>query len=249
MFNLQHILYMTISGALTAVLIYLFVRLLKNEKSKTLVLRAVGILTVLVHYSDLLVEYITEGGEATISSTHILPMYPCNVIMWLFLILSFIEKRDSVVFRVLSEFCFLGGTVCMIVGIVFNANFDSTPTLLDYSVLKGLLSHSVLLVGCLYLFFGGFIKIGAFNSVSVFFGLLTFVICGAFVNILFSAYGLEITDGFYLIEIPGTGISSVIPGTLLVLLMLGIYSLFELRLPKDERWYAKIKKFLYKKEK
>lgn len=249
MFNLQHILYMLISGVLTAVLIFVFVKRINTERGKVLVLKITAVLTVIVHYSNLLAEYLKGGGEATISNTHILPMYPCNVIMWLFLILAFIENKKGIVFRVLSEFCFIAGCVCMIVGIVFNFNFDSTPTLLDYDVLKGLLSHSVLLVGCIYLYFAGYVKLGIFNSVSLFFGFLTFVISGTVSNLLFKAFDISIVDGFYLIEVPGVGVSSVILGFLLVLVIFGAWALVELRLPTEERWYSRIKDVIAKKDK
>ena len=249
MFNLQHILYMLISGALTVFLILVFVKRIKSEKGKNLILKTVAVLTVLIHYSALLVEYLSEGGNAETENTYILPMYPCNVIMWLFLILAFLENKRGVVFRVLSEFCFLVGSVCMVVGIVFNYNFDSNPTLLDYEVLKGLLSHSVLLVGCLYLYFGRYVKLGIFNSVSMLFGFLIFVACGATVNLLFSAFDISVIDGFYLIEVPGIGISSVPLGLALVLVVFGIYALIELRLPESERWYSKIKAIIGKNKK
>ena len=247
MFNLQHILYMLISGALTALLIFIFVKRINTERGKNLVLKTVAVLTVIIHYSVLLVEYLRDGGTAYVGNTYILPMYPCNVIMWLFLILAFLDNKKGIVFRVLSEFCFLVGTVCVIVGIVFNFNFDSTPTLLDYEVLKGLLSHSVLLVGCLYLYFGKYVKIGIFNSVSLFFGFLTFVICGTAVILLFTAFDIPVVDGFYLKEVPGIGVSSVILGFLLVLVVFGIYALTELRLPCEKRWYSRVKALIGKR--
>ena len=227
-------------------LILVFVKRITGEHGKNLVLKIIAVLTVLVHYSALLVEYLNNGGSGEIGNTYILPMYPCNVIMWLFLILAFLENKRGMLFRVLSEFCFLVGSVCMVLGIVFNYNFDSTPTLLDYEVLKGLLSHSVLLVGCLYLYFGRYVKLGIFNSVSMFFGFLIFVVCGAAVILLFKAFDISIVDGFYLIEVPGIGISSVPLGLALVFVVFCIYALIELRLPENERWYSKIKAIVRK---
>ena len=81
MFNTQHILYIAISGLLTAALLVLFGKFVKEQKSKERILKFFAILTVAIHYSSLWVDYFTNGGEATIENNMILPVYPCNVVM------------------------------------------------------------------------------------------------------------------------------------------------------------------------
>ena len=63
MFNLQHILYMLISGLLTAVLLVLARRYIKNETTKNYILKFFAILTVAIHYSNLWVDFFVSGGE------------------------------------------------------------------------------------------------------------------------------------------------------------------------------------------
>lgn len=242
MFNLQHILYMVISTFLTVALLVVFALRVKEDKTKNLILKIFAILTVIIHYSDLWYGFFANGGEETISSTHILPMYPCNVVMWMLLIASLIKNKKSAIFRVLAEFCFYGGIVCGVIGILLNANFDSTPTLADYYVLKGMLSHSTMLFGCIYMLVGKFIKIRVFNALSVTLGMASFVVCGLIVNGLYSIFGMQSPDGMFLYSNPYFPVSPMILGVLAVIILFGVLALYERRLPVEERWYTLLKK-------
>lgn len=248
MFNLQHILYMVISFILTAVLLVVCELKVKNQEKKNSILTFSAIITVAIHYSNVWVDYFTSGGTSTVDKTHILPIYPCNVVMWMLLICALIKNKNSVIFRLLSDFCFFGGIVCGIIGIMFNANFDSNPTLLDYSVLKGMLSHSTMLFGCIYLMVGGYVKIGVFNALSVTFGLSTFVIIGLITNKLYSIFNMTVPDGMFLLSNPYFNLSPMILGIFAIIIMFIILALYEQHLPKEQRWYSKLKN-LYKEKK
>lgn len=240
MFNLQHILYMVISGILTVVLLALAGRFAKTEKSQNSILKFFAIITVVIHYSNLWVDYFASGGSAAIENNHILPVYPCNVVMWMLLVASLLQNKKRLLFQLLGEFCFYGGTVCGVVGIVLNANFSNTPTLADYDILKGMLSHSTMLFGCLYMLVGRFVKIRIFNVVSVTAGLGSFVICGVAVNKLYERFGMEPPDGMFLRSNPYMSVSPIVLGILAVALLFCGLALWELRLPKEERWYTKL---------
>lgn len=241
MFNLQHILYMVISGLLSVVLLVLPRKLVTDENTKNRILKFWAIVTVVIHYSNLWVDYFASGGTATVENNQILPVYPCNVVMWMLLVASLLKDKKSLLFRILSEFCFIGGTVCGVVGIVLNVNFGNNPTLADYDILKGMVSHSTMLMGCLYLFVGGYIKIRVFNAVSVTAGLGTFVLCGMLVNGLYEAFGMEAPDGMFLRSNPYLSVSPMVLGVLLIVLMFISLALWELRLPEEDRWYKKLK--------
>lgn len=240
MFNLQHILYMIVSGVLSALLLVLAARYAKTEEAKNAVLKFFAVITVVIHYSNLWVDYFVTGGEATIENNHILPVYPCNVVMWMLLAAALLKDKKRLLFQLLGEFCFYGGIVCGIVGIVLNKNFGNTPTLADYDILKGMVSHSTMLLGCIYMLTGGFIRLRMFNTVSVTAGLGTFVVCGLFVNWLYETNGMESPDGMFLQSNPYMEVSPIVLGLLVVVLMFGIFALLELRLPKEARWYAKL---------
>ena len=249
MFNLTHILYMVISGVLTAGLLVLTSKFMPSQEKRSAVLRASAILTVIIHYSNLWVEFFQTGGNAEIGSVHLLPVYPCNVVMWMLLIASLMKNKESKIFKALAEFCFWGGTVCGVVGIVLNINFGNTPTLADYEVLKGLLSHSTMVFGCIYMKVGGFIKIRATNAISVTCGLAVFVLCGLLVNGLYTWAGMEPPDGMFLLENPYIPVSPMILGIPVLLLLFGILTLADLRLPREERWYVRLKQYIESKKK
>ena len=60
-------------------------------------------------------------------------------------------------------------------------------------------------------------------------------------NLLYKAFGMEPIDAIWINGVPYVGVSSIILGLLFVLLYFAIFALIELRLPKGERWYSKIK--------
>jgi len=240
MFNTQHVLYMVISGVLTVLLLWLARVFARDEKTKNCILKISAIITVVIHYSNLWVNYFASGGSVTIENNHILPVYPCNVMMWMLLAASLLKDKRCLLFQMLSEFCCIVGTVCGIVGIVFNANFGNHPTLADYDILKGLLSHSTMLFGCLYMAVGGYIRIRVFNAVSVTAGLGCFVVCGLAVNRLYECFGMTPPDGMFLRSNPYFDASTVDLGLLAVAVLFVGLALWELRLPKDQRWYSKL---------
>lgn len=198
-FNRQYVLYLLISGALTALLLFIAARYTRSERLRDLPLVLSAVLTVLLHYSNLLVNYFQNGGSATIENNHILPVYPCNVVMWVLLVAALLKNKQGIVFRTMAEFCFWAGSLCGIAGIVFNINFAGNPTLSDYYILKGLLSHSTMLYGCLYFKVGKFIKIRPSNAFSVAAGILLFFVCGLGVNRLYERFGMNPPDGMLLL--------------------------------------------------
>lgn len=237
MFNMQHILYMAVSFGATAILLIALRLLVKTDRTKNRILKIAAIITVVIHYSNIWVNYFANGGTATVENSHILPVYPCNVVMWMLLAAALIQNKKRLIFRLLSEFCFYGGTICGVLGIVLNVNFGNNPTLADFEILKGLLSHSTMLFGCLYMLVGGYIRIRVFNVLSLLFGLSSFVICGKLVNSLYEHFGMTPPDGMWLESNPYFTTSPMKLGLLAVGVMFIILHLWELHLPKEQRWY------------
>lgn len=240
MFNLQHILYMVISAAVSVIILLLADKYAADDQSKNKILKFIAVITVIIHYSNLWVDYFRNGGTVTVENNQLLPVYPCNVVMWMLLIASCIRNKDSLPFQMLGEFCFYAGCICGVLGIVLNTNFDNNPTLADYNILKGLLSHSTMLLGCIYMLTGGFIRIRVFNAVSVAAGLGVFIACGLGVNWLYEFFGLEAPDGMWLRSNPYIGIPPMVLGFVFVLLLFAVLHIRDLRLPAEERWYRKI---------
>ncbi len=243
MFNTVHILYMVISAIVTGALLTLFYLKVKDEEQKTRILRFFALITVAIHISPLWIDFF-KAGEAVAQSVMLLPIHPCNVCMWLLVIVSFYKNKSSIAYKLLSEFTFWAGTVCGSIGIIFNENFGSNPTLADYDVLKGLLSHSTMLLGCIYLLVCGFVRIRVSNVISVIAGLTLFVIDGAIINTLYSIFELSPCNSMYLLEAPfesAPWLNTLVIGIIGVLVCFAITAIHEaIALPSSERWYNRL---------
>ena len=240
MFDLGHILYMVISGIISIILLWLMSKYLATEEKKYNALKFYAIITVIVHYSSLWVDFFSDGA-AEVESVMLLPIYPCNILMWLLVVSAFAKRRNTVVYRMLTEFTFLGGVVCGFIGILLNENYDANPTLLDYDVLKGLISHSTMIIGCAYLAVSGIVKIRVKNVISVVAGLMLFLVDGTIINALYALFSLDPCNSMYLLEAPFDNIPWLITpvmglmGVTLAFILTALYE--QIFLPKNQRWY------------
>lgn len=251
MFNTVHILYMLISGFIGAGLLVLL-KIKDSERINLYALRTLAILTVIIHFSSLIANLITTG-ELGMTAAIIVPIHPCNVCMWLLVISSFTARNEGRVAVAIREFTFLGGTVCGAIGTIFNENFGSNPTLTDYSILKGLLSHSTMVLGCILLFTAGFVKIRLLgNLVSVASGLTLFVADGFIINTVYALLGMPECNSMYLLEAPFPALpwlNTLVIGIFALTVVFIIGAIYEwLALPSEERWYSVIFSKQKKKE-
>ncbi len=244
MFNLAHILYIVISAIVTIGLLIVCHFFVKQEKYKRLVLKISAVVTVALHYSTLYVDFFATG-KAAVDSTMLLPIYPCNVMMWLLVICAFKKDLNTKFAKVLLEFTFYGGVLCGIIGIVFNEIYGNNPTLADWRVLKGLLSHSVMVFGCIYILTGKFIKIRVSNTISCLFGCLLFLVDGGLIIGLYTIFKLDPPNCMYLLELPFPNmpwLNTYTMGIFALLIVFAITAIYEqCSLKKEERWYSVIR--------
>ena len=251
MFNLSHILYLVISAIATIGLLILFKFTVKKKNHKFLILKVFAILTVVLHFSTLYVDFF-KTGIATVESPQLLPIYPCNIVMWLLLICAFIKNPENKVARTVLEFTFWAGIVCGIIGVVFNENYGNNPTLTDWSVFKGLLSHSTMIFGCLYILLAGLIKIRVRNCVSVFLGLCLFLLDGFIINSLYKIFKLGECNSMYLQELPFVNapwLNVYTIGIFAIVLVFVLTILYEQLFVKKEERFTTLLKNKLKKEK
>jgi len=244
-------LYSFISGIITILGLLVCKRRIKNQEVKDRVLKITAVSVVLIHYSILWYDFL-KTGEAVAGGTMLFPIHPCNVVMWILLIVAFYNNKESKVYRVLSEFCFFIGTFCGVIGIVINENFLSTPNFLDYEVLKGLLSHSVMVFGCIYLFVMGYIKVNALNNtISATIGLIMFLCIGMIINSIYSVCNLDSVNSMYLQENPFPELPFIntltigIFGVLVVFILSNI--LETIYVVKEEQLLFKVRKYFNEK--
>lgn len=237
---------MLISAAVTAALLTVLFIWVKERRCKLLVVRITAILTVVIHFSSLWVDFFAEG-TATVEKSMLLPIYPCNICMWLLLITAFV-KPERKAFRYLSEFLMLAGVVCAVIGIVFNENYGENPTLADYDILKGLLSHSTMLFGCLYLGVSGLATPRMHCLISVVSGLMLFIVDGLVINALFATFGLDSVNAMYLLSPPFEGlpfINTLTIGIAAVAVTFTLAALYEyFCVEKEDRWYKTLTRYV-----
>ena len=245
MFNQTHIIYIVISAIATlAIVIPLF--FIKNKTLNKVAIWFFAISTLVIHFSGLWYTYLTQGyTEANLE--YIFPVFPCHICMWLLVISATVLDKDNALARILKDFTFLGGTVGGIIGIVFNFNFANNPTLTDYYVLKGLLSHSTMVAGCILLFVAGGAAIRLKRSLTaVACGFSLFIADGLLINYVFARFGFEECNAMYLLhapfeQFPFINIYTIVISGFAVTAVIAI--LYELAfVPHGERWYNRRKK-------
>ena len=237
-------LYNAVAFALCAAFMIVCKKTVRSEKTKDLILKWVAVAVVVIHYSSLYVDYFSNQGQASIDCTMILPVYPCNIVMWLLLVVAFMKNKQSSIYKTLAEFTFLGGTFCGAVGALFNINFLNNPNLADYDIFKGLFSHSVMVFGTVYLFVFDYVKIEvARTTKNIFIGLLIFAVCGLLVNTLFAIFDISSVNAMFMLEpplpeLPFFNFFTIgILGLIVVFLGLNVYERFAFK--KEDRWLTK----------
>ena len=236
--------YYLITILLCSIILYICHKKIKTDYTKELVLKIITITTVILHYSDVWVSYFTTGTP-DVGNSHMFAIYPCHIMMWLSLIFAFLSKKDTRIGHVLADFMFYVGFFCGTIGIVVNDSYLSTPDLGDYEVLKGLLSHSTLLLGCLYVFVMKYVKVNAFrNLTSAIVGFLVFIVDGVFVINLFKLFDIDPVNAMYLLEPPFADLPFINTATIGIAGVLAVFGLATAMeyffLPKEERWINKI---------
>lgn len=236
-------MYMLISTLLMVALLICFKILIKKDERKNLVVKVCAILTVILHYSSLYVDYFSVG-EALVESTMLLPIYPCHIVMWLLVIVAFYKNKSSKIYKLLAEATFYIGIVGGTIGIMFNENYFNNPNLAEWGVLKGMLSHSTMLLGCIYLKVGDFIKIRVSNLYGILTGLCILIVDGFLVISIFRLFDMEPPNAMYLLENPFPSIPWINTwaiGILGIVIGFIITSVYELMcLEKKEHWYYKL---------
>ncbi len=244
LFDLAHWLYMISATVITAGLLVICGLTIKQQNRKNLILQIAAVVTVALHFSSLYVDYFTTGS-AEVASPMLLPIFPCNIIMWTLLIVAFARKRESVVYRILVEATFYLGIVGGAIGIILNERYGRVPDLADWETLKGLLSHSTMIFGCLYLLVGGYLKIRVFNTLSVFTGLCFFLIDGGLIIGLYRLCRMDPPNTMFLLEPPLPAcpwFNTLFMGLLGTLLVFALTALYErCALPREDRWYVQVK--------
>lgn len=123
-----------------------------SERTKRVLLLVAPLVTIALHYSSFFYHWIfTDGGIEYLSNTPnlILPIYPCNLVMWCALAYGLCPKKESGVAFLLSDYVFWFGIASTLVGMFANVDFIMNPTLKDFEVTKSIVAHATLLFNLL----------------------------------------------------------------------------------------------------
>lgn len=166
-------------------------RFVKNEKTKDLVLKIFAWLCFGFHISIMWKTAIENGGVGQAPNSVLWPLYFCNVAMYLLLIVSYLDKKSKA-FQWMATFLAYAGILGALITFVdYQFPFQNDAGVYSFERMKSTMSHAFLLVGSLYLFVGGYVKIRVRNAYVYMLGLLLNGFVGAMVNLLFVTQNID----------------------------------------------------------
>ena len=234
-------------------LLYLVKRTAKTERAKQTLLLIASIVTILFHYSTFIFRFVTNDGALDYLKENpnlILPIYPCNVVMWSCLIIGLMKNRDSGLNKLLTDYIFWFGIFSTLVGMFANVDFINNPTLADYDITKSIVAHATLLFNVLLLAVFGRIRIDFWqNMKNIIASVIGMYAIGLYCNLIFrvlvspeAAYDV---NSMFIIHSPFDGIDFLkypIIAAVALLLYFILFTVLDLiKHKKGERWFDRIR--------
>lgn len=194
--------------------LWLIKKYVKRERTKNLIFCVAAVFTILFHYSTLGFKLLTNGNAMEYlrdTPNLILPIYPCNVVMWSALIFAFLKNKNSRVGKFFADYLFWFGIISTLVGMFANVDFINNPTLADYNNFKSIAAHATLLFNVLLLPIFGHIKINIKrNLLNIIISIFVMAAIGFYCNLIFyvlvSAEAAYDVNSMFLIHSPFEGL-------------------------------------------
>lgn len=243
-FNL--IIIAVITGALI-----LCKRLVKTPRAEYVLLLTSAALTILCHYSSLPYHSITDGSAMTYLKHNpnlILPIYPCNVVMWVCLIYGLMPNKGTRTAQLFADYIFWFGILSTLVGMFANVDFIRNPSLKDFDICKGVLAHATMLFNVLLLPVLGKTRISfGKNLLHMAISVLAMYLIGLYCNLLFETLVSEElayeVNSMFIIHSPFEGLPflryPVIAGCALAVYAVTFAVCELIAHKKGERWFDK----------
>ena len=225
-----------------------------QERTQNVVLAAAAVFTILFHYSTFGFKLLSGGNAMEyLSETPnlILPIYPCNVVMWSALIFSLLKNKKSKAGAFFSDYLFWFGIISTLVGMFANVDFIKNPTLADYENVKSIAAHATLLFNILLLPIFGYIKIDVKrNMTNIIISIFVMAAIGCYCNLVFHTLASEAAaydvNSMFLIHSPFDGLDFLIYPVISLIAIPIYFAVFVICdscvHKKGERFYNKIKK-------
>lgn len=194
--------------------LWLIKKYVKRERTKNQIFCVAAVFTILFHYSTLGFKLLTNGNAMEYlrdTPNLILPIYPCNVVMWSALIFAFLKNKNSRVGKFFADYLFWFGIISTLVGMFANVDFINNPTLADYNNFKSIAAHATLLFNVLLLPIFGHIKINIKrNLLNIIISIFVMAAIGFYCNLVFyvlvSAEAAYDVNSMFLIHSPFEGL-------------------------------------------
>jgi len=172
-----------------AALLVLVKKTVKSDKAKNVLLLVSSLITIVFHYSSFIYYLMSNGDFLSYLKNNlnlILPIYPCNVVMWSCLILGLLRNKNSKFSNFLIDYIFWFGIISTLVGMFANVDFIKNPTLLDYEITKSIVAHATLMFNVLLLPIFGKININfKRNMLNMVIAVIVMYLIGCYCNLIF----------------------------------------------------------------
>jgi len=166
-------------------------RYVKTERAQNITLISAAIVTIVFHYSSFIFKLISGGSAVQYlaeTPNLILPIYPCNVVMWSALIFAFLKNKRSRVGSFFADYLFWFGVISTLVGMFANVDFINNPTLADYENFKSITAHATLLFNILLLSLFGYVKADVRRNITnIIISIFVMAAIGSYCNLVFHA--------------------------------------------------------------
>ena len=239
--------------ALIALGLWLVKTCVKRERTQHIVFLVAALVTILLHYSSFIIKLLSGGDAMTYlkeTPNLILPIYPCNVVMWSALIFALLKHKKSKLGDFFADYLFWFGVISTLVGMFANVDFIENPTLADYGNFKSITAHATLLFNVLLLPVFGYIKIDVKrNMKNMIISILEMAVIGCYCNLIFRALVSEEAaydvNSMFLIHSPFEGVAFLtypVIGLAAVIIYFSVFTICDLCVhPKGQRFYNKVK--------
>ena len=234
---------------LASIVAILYKKYVRCAKCERLLFIIAPIVTIACHYSSLIYHHFTDGKALEFLSHNpnlILPIYPCNVVMWCALILGFMKNKESRVYQLLVDYVFWFGIISTLVGMFANVDFIRNPTLSDFDVTKGIVAHATLFFNVILLPVFGKVKISLKRNMrNILISIIGMYVIGLYCNLVFrviaSADVAYQVNSMFIIHSPFAGLDFLTYPTIALLAVVIYFAIFHvaelISHPKGERWY------------
>ena len=233
--------------------LFLCKKYIKNSKGKYLVLLFSALITILCHYSSFIYLCVTNGSSLEYLKQNpnlLLPIYPCNVVMWGCLIYGIIPNKENKISLFLADYLFWFGIFSTLVGMFANVDFINNPTLKDYEVTKSILAHATLLFNVVLIYLFGYIKIDLIKNIthltiSIIMMFLIGTYCNKIFEVLVSIDAANSVNSMFILHSPFLELPFLrypFIATISLILYFVLFFILELVVyPKNNRWFNRIK--------